>query len=820
MKTFTRYPATVALVMIALMLATVATIIPGPVSVTFITGDHVQFLANLAIGAVLVAIGERLMGSRRAAWIFVIGGLIGVNAGAGIQYITFLMGDFWSLGTNPREIFDPIAPALAVVLAGSAFAPRLWRRRIRVIALGLTILFASYATTPADLYRLSCAVVGLCIGLLMVRGGAVQPVDVAPRVSRRRFLATITTITALGPLLALLRPAGLSPLSIISSIATGELVNPQSVLDTCGLGSRAACERGLLVISNHGPGMTALSFVPVALILLAAWGIARGRRFGMYLAITVNVVLSIIALISLNIPALINTMIVTEGNAPQLPEFALAVVLAVVLPLGVAVMLLINREVFGVRAPVKVIRRFVIEVTATFSILFTTLVVWSTVLAAPTNFSPTPWYYLNGALKRFLPGRMLDQPRALQMPKDAFGGFLYQWVGLIFWIIFILAAIRVLASTHPAGKETRQARVLELIKRGGSSMSYMSLWPGNTYWFSADGEAVVTYRVIRGIALTLGEPICKPGEELRRIHEFAAYCDRHHWIPVFYSVHENVLPAFESIGWQSAPVGQESHLVLSDIDISSRQWQKVRHAHNRAGREEVTALWTTWDELPHTQQRQVESISQSWTSTRSIPEMGFTLGTAAQLRDPHVGLMLAVDAQDKIHGITSWLPVYRDGSVVGWTLDFMRRSDEGFPGVMEFLIGATALKWKAEGLEELSLSGVPLVRKPRQPLEGEERDPITGPITTVVLAREAADQPKTALDRLQAFLSKRLEPAYGFASLMFFKSKFHPRYETLYMAYSDPVALPQIARAIGRAYLPDITTRSALKLFWGLRRKK
>jgi phosphatidylglycerol lysyltransferase len=820
MKTFSRFPTTVALVMIAMMLAIVAEIIPGPVSVVFITEDNTQFIINLVIATVLLAIGERLMGSRRAAGVFIIGGIIGVCAGSGFQFIVFLTGDVWSLGTAPRELLDPIAPALAVALAGSAFAPRLWRRRIRVIVIGLTVLFASYASSPADLYRLSSAIVGLSLGMLMVRGGALQVPDVSPRVSRRRFLATITTITALGPLLALLRPAGLSPLSIISSIATGELINPQTVLESCGLGSRAACERGLLVISNHGPGMTALSFVPIALILLAAWGIARGRRFGMYLAITVNVVLSMIALISLNIPALVNTMIVTEGNAPELPEFSLAVALAVVLPLAVAVMLFVNRAVFGVHAPRPVIRRFVIEVTAAFTLLFSTLVIWSAVFAVPTNFTPTPWYYLIGSLKRFLPGRILDQPRALGIARDAFGSFLYQWVGLIFWIVFILAAIRVLASTHPAGKETRQARVLELIKRGGSSMSYMSLWPGNTYWFSADGEAVVTYRVIKGIALTLGEPICKPGEELRRIHEFAAYCDRHHWIPVFYSVHENVLPAFESIGWQSAPVGQESHLVLADIDLKSREWQKVRHAHNRAGREEVTALWTTWDELPHTQQRQVESISQSWTSTRSIPEMGFTLGTAAQLRDPNVGLMLAVDTQDKIHGITSWLPVYRDGQVVGWTLDFMRRSDEGFPGVMEFLIGATALKMKAEGLEELSLSGVPLVRKPRQPLEGEALEPTTGPISTVIVATEAAQQPRTALDRLQAFLSKRLEPAYGFASLMFFKSKFHPRYETLYMAYSDPVALPQIARAIGRAYLPDITTRSALKLFWGLRRKK
>ena len=319
----------------------------------------------------------------------------------------------------------------------------------------------------------------------------------------------------------------------------------------------------------------------------------------------------------------------------------------------------------------------------------------------------------------------------------------------------------------------------------------MATWPGNDYWFSPDGKVAIAYRVINGIALTVSDPIGPAGNDLQRIHEFSSFCDRRHWRPVFYSVHEHLLPAFASLGWQSVAVGEETLIDLEPLDIASKAWQKVRHALNRAARENVTTLWTSWPELTPDQVSQILKISEGWVSARDIPEMGFTLGTAAELEDPDVRLMLAIGGDGRIHGITSWLPNYRDGVIIGWTLDFMRRGQNSVNGVMEFLIGSAALHMKEAGNELMSLSGVPLARKPK---------------TT-----SAAPAP-TALTRLLDFLAKRLEPAYGFSSLMFFKAKFNPRYETLYMAYPDPLALPAIAVAVSRAYLPNVSARKVLSL--------
>ena len=149
--------------------------------------------------------------------------------------------------------------------------------------------------------------------------------------------------------------------------------------------------------------------------------------------------------------------------------------------------------------------------------------------------------------------------------------------------------------------------------------------------------------------------------------------------------------------------------------------------------------------------------------------------------------LIAVDADRTVHGIVSWLPIYRDGQPVGWTLDFMRRRSNCFPGSMEFLIASSALRFREEGAEFLSLSGAPLARLDRG-------------------ARISALQ--RVLDRT----GRALEPVYGFGSLLAFKSKFQPVYRPLYLIYPDPAALLTIAGAIGRAYLPHITPRQTLRL--------
>ncbi|MDN5544203.1 MAG: DUF2156 domain-containing protein, partial [Rhodococcus sp. (in: high G+C Gram-positive bacteria)] len=121
------------------------------------------------------------------------------------------------------------------------------------------------------------------------------------------------------------------------------------------------------------------------------------------------------------------------------------------------------------------------------------------------------------------------------------------------------------------------------------------------------------------------------------------------------------------------------------------------------------------------------------------------------------------------------------------TLDVMRRRPDGFRPVVEFLIASSALEFKEQGAQFVSLSGAPLAR-----------------------SDDGADA--ASMDRLLDMLGAAMEPLYGFRSLHAFKKKFKPRYEPVFLCFRDEADLPRIGIALTRAYLPDATAPQLIKL--------
>jgi lysylphosphatidylglycerol synthetase-like protein (DUF2156 family) len=270
------------------------------------------------------------------------------------------------------------------------------------------------------------------------------------------------------------------------------------------------------------------------------------------------------------------------------------------------------------------------------------------------------------------------------------------------------------------------------------------------------------------------------------VREFGAYCDRQAWVPCFYSVTDDVTEAAAGLGWQRLHVGDEAMLDLPGLTFTGRRWQDIRTARNKAARANVRPVWCA---LRHAQPQilaQVRQMSQEWLDTKGLPEMGFTLGGVAEALDDDVRCLLAIDENERVHALTSWLPVHRCGQVVGWTLDLMRRRRDSLPGAMEFLIATAAEQFQREGARVLSLSGTPF---------------------TV-----AGDAGTHAATRLMVGAGRILEPVYGFRSLLMFKAKFQPAYRPLFLTFPDPTALPAIGNAVGRAYLPGITLRQAARM--------
>ncbi|MFC6356396.1 bifunctional lysylphosphatidylglycerol flippase/synthetase MprF [Luethyella okanaganae] len=755
--------------------------------------DPFQLAAGVLASLVLLGIAERLLGSVRVLVAMSMTGVVGVTLGVALEAVGRAAGEWWAEMASFDLTLDPLTPLVGALLAASAFAGSLWRRRIRVSVFSFLLTFVLYDGDSSNVYRFIAALTGLFLGAILNRGGSTLRSHRSSHRETRTLLATIVAATAIGPIISLVNPNGFGAMSLVAHLFGESFPDKQATLDRCATEISAECERALALLSFAGVGPFLLVFVPLALLIVAAWGLRKGRRFALWLAIAVNLALAGLAWFSFDITATIKRAEADDWTSLDIGKLIVWIGATIAVPLVVAVLLFLRRGNFTIAAPHSAVVRFTYIVVATFLVL--AVAYFAVALATIDAYTPdaTLGDLAIDTLKRFIPVNFVVTTGDTIVPTDNLTFVLFQWLGVVFWAVFIVAAFRMFIAIESCVRDGDHQRIRELLRRrGGGTFGFMATWPGNVYWFSPDGEAAVAYRVINGIAITMSDPVCSEERSGRTIREFAAFCDANSWVPVFYSVHGHYLPIFGELGWLYTSIGEETLMRPIDLDMTGKPWKKVRQALNRGAKEGVTTLWTTWNELPISMIDQINQISEQWVAENELPEMGFTLGALEELKDPEVRLMLAVGADGRMQAITSWLPVYRDGEPIGWTMDFMRRADKTIPGIMEFLIASSALHMKEQGIELLSLSGAPLATAP--------------------LAVGETPPDPTAMTRLLEFLAKTLEPAYGFSSLFTFKAKFNPRYETIYMAYPDPLALPAIGTAIGKAYLPEVSAKEAISL--------
>ena len=375
-------------------------------------------------------------------------------------------------------------------------------------------------------------------------------------------------------------------------------------------------------------------------------------------------------------------------------------------------------------------------------------------------------------------------------------------VDLTLWIIQLIVLVmgrnafrsksrRTLAKKGIDGTDD-QAQAVDLLRRdGGTSLSWMTTWPANRWYFPPDpshlgGEPLgyQAFQVHSGMAVSLGDPVAADAEKRAQVLDSFVDFGLQNGLPVcLFSVTDETKAWADQHGWRSLCIAEEAVIDLPDLEFKGKAWQDVRSALNRATKEGVEYRLGTLAEMPRGILVQVRAISEVWVSDKGLPEMGFTLGGVDEALDPLVKVGVAIDGEGTVHGVTSWLPVYdAGGEVGGWTLDVMRRLPDGFRPVTEYMIASACLAFKEAGCRFVSLSGAPL-------------------------AHAGAAETNGGLDRLLGTIGTALEPVYGFQSLEAFKAKFQPRHRPVWMVYADDAQLPRIGMALTRAFLPDASLR-------------
>jgi phosphatidylglycerol lysyltransferase len=768
----------------------------------FFTGNLASYV--LATGMILGCVGlaEITMGTGRTALAF-LGGHLGalglyftvVQAGSGL-------GSDWLASMRSAAIMGPYAGALAAVMAASPLLSALWRRRLRSVTVAVTLMLLLYVGHPQTLNSFLGLLCGVGFAKIM-HPNTVTPGRFPRSTSRetRALLSMTVAVFAAGPAIAALAQAPSGPLALLRDL----IINPVPTISQLQANCRAAIDLSCTQIIHspglNGPGGVALSIVPLLILLVCAEGLRRGNRLALWAAIGVHLVIGVLSALHLQLFSLFGAYMRTGGRVLPVESGIVEVLPVVLVPFVIATLLFVSRRHFLVDPDPVLRRRTAILLPSVFAVFVLGYVIaW---------FAEDNYHRRAGllALLTTLPRMFLPYPFSFRyavsvFPHGIFSTLLFSYGGAAYWLVCMISVLFLFLSRRlrDIRPESELATARDLVLLGGDSLSWMALWPNNRYWFNDARTAGVAYQVHFNVAVTVGGPFGSPRDADRAAEEFTRYCADHSLAPCWYSITDDHWDHLRSLGFRRVAVAEETLLPIREIEFTGKEWQNVRTALNKARKLGIAARWSTYGELSVGLRTQVHEISEAWVAEKALPEMGFTLGSLEELKDEDVLMCLAVDAEGKVHGVTSWLPVFRRGYVIGRTLDFMRRNRHGFQGVMEFLIASAVIHFK-DSLDTISLSGSPLVSsRSAGPGSSAEDPPAPG----------GADG--DALGRFLNLLGSGLEPVYGFRSLAAFKARFQPQHRTLYMMYQDPLWLPRIGRAVAEAYMPNISIRQSARL--------
>ncbi|WEV69905.1 DUF2156 domain-containing protein [Bifidobacterium sp. ESL0775] len=784
---------------------------------------------------VILAVAQSRLGALKTTFAALFSAVIGSTLGLLVCVLVDMAMHDWQSMERLPVLLSPLTLIIGALMAESAYESALWRRRILLIGytvIGTLLLFSG---NPGDYCTLGAAIVGQLTGLLM-HGPVKEHIHWANSSDYeiRRLFAFAQLVLAIGPLLALTSTSHLGPLTTFG-LFTSSVWGDSSMLTRCSVNrSVTSCVR--LMASRQHLAMAGLwlhLLLPIAALALVAWGLYHGRRLAAWVSIVLNGAAVVFAVLYYVVfPFTITPL---SPSMASRYNFMPAFITTALPPLVLIVLMVRELPHFSVKAGHGRVRNGLIAMLG--MLVVTSAVYIGFAVALPNDFRPRPTVklLLLDMMRRLLPtGFGGRKSTALIVPQTGMATLVSEGLTVLFWLtVLIVFILWFRDNVTPDERDRKKAE--DLVALGGESMSFMTTWEGNHYWFSPTGRSAIAYRVLHGIALTVTGPFGDPNEYMDDLRAFTVFSDSNGWSPSFYAVHDDQRKELESMGWSSIQVGTEMVINPSLWQTRGKKWQDIRTAINKAKRDGITDVLTTYDQAGFNIDQQIVDISEQWAQLKALPEMKFTLGGIEELRDDRVALLYAVDADGVVLGVTSWLPTYRDGRVIGWTLDFMRHRTDSPNGIMEFLIARMAERLRDQGqadpanaVEFMSLSAAPLAgmgeKAPAaadQAVEGDksgktDQKPDQAGQTAQTESKDTGKGNDTIpsgteiIEHALQIAADVLEPAYGFKSLFFFKKKFQPSPAPIYICYPDSAKLAQIGIAVVNAYVPELKPKEVV----------
>jgi lysyl-tRNA synthetase, class II len=499
--------------------------------------------------------------------------------------------------------------------------------------------------------------------------------------------------------------------------------------------------RHLLVSVEPGPVM-ALGHVLATLcgvaLIYVGWGILRGRRRA------VNVAIAILAALAL----------LHAAKGLDYEESALALALAVLLYAARRSCTRGGAAGRGVLAATVATSAIALAYTLDVAILLATdrsESVGSALAGAASTLGKGAWWLSSGS------------PTAITLD-------------VLLVIAIVAAAVLLHALLRPAQAATGHSpadhtKAAEIVTRyGRDSLDPFALREEKTFFFAHDG--LLAYRTLRGTAVVSGDPIGPPGSGMAIVADFLGFAAEKGWEVVITAVSDRLLEGYRALGLRTMCIGEEAVVEPASFSLEGRAIRKVRQSVSRAERQGWTLEVVAGIDPESVLANELAVVEAAWRAGRERL-YGFAMSLGRLWGAPEDAT--AVYALGRAPGgeLRSFIRFARCRETL--SLDVMRRSGDEPNGLNEALIART-LEWAREqGVKEVSLNFAGFAH-----VMGENSE-------------------RTRGDRL---LRRGLELVHGrfqLDRLMAFNEKFHPEWRRRFLVYEAHTRLPLAALRVLQA---------------------
>ncbi len=270
-------------------------------------------------------------------------------------------------------------------------------------------------------------------------------------------------------------------------------------------------------------------------------------------------------------------------------------------------------------------------------------------------------------------------------------------------------------------------------------------------------EGFIGYRRSGKTLLALSDPICAPENVPSLLDGFKTFGQDQRKRTAFFAATNRFAKEFTDAGYEGVRVARDAVVNVERFTIRGNRMENVRRGYNHARNVGMEIFeYRPGEGRDQSVEKSCTSISEEWLKEKRRPELEFILGRL-DWHAPGDRRFFIARSKRGVEGFMVFHPV----SSSGWYMDMSRRRVDAPNGTTDFLLVNSLNAFQEEGARRLYMGMVPNTDFPKE-------------------LGNAGAATKAAL----RFLAKRFDRFYPVRSEVFFKKKYRPVWEDLFL-YTD-----------------------------------